>query len=81
MIKKWINKKMDWKNWKVTNKKGVLNNKRDYRMKKENNKKEDEEISFATSKKNMLKFKLVFIGDQAVGKSSIITRFIKDLFD
>ena len=81
MIKKWIDKKVDWKNWKVTNKKGVLNNKRDYRMKKENNKKEDEEISFATSKKNMLKFKLVFIGDQAVGKSSIITRFIKDLFD
>jgi small GTP-binding protein len=29
----------------------------------------------------MLKFKLVFIGDQAVGKSSIITRFIKDQFD
>ncbi len=47
-------------------------------MKKENNKKEDEELSFATSKKNMLKFKLVFIGDQAVGKSSIINRFIKN---
>lgn len=44
-------------------------------------KKEDEEISFATSKKNMLKFKLVFVGDQAVGKSSIITRFIKNQFD
>ena len=29
----------------------------------------------------MLKFKLVFIGDQAVGKSSIITRFIKDQID
>lgn len=29
----------------------------------------------------MLKFKLVFVGDQAVGKSSIITRFIKDQFD
>ena len=44
-------------------------------------KKEDEEISFATNKKNMMKFKLVFVGDQAVGKSSIITRFIKDQFD
>lgn len=29
----------------------------------------------------MLKFKLVFVGDQAVGKSSIITRFIKNEFD
>jgi small GTP-binding protein len=29
----------------------------------------------------MMKFKLVFVGDQAVGKSSIITRFIKDQFD
>jgi small GTP-binding protein len=28
-----------------------------------------------------MKFKLVFVGDQAVGKSSIITRFIKDQFD
>ena len=29
----------------------------------------------------MLKFKLMFVGDQAVGKSSIITRFIKNEFD
>jgi small GTP-binding protein len=29
----------------------------------------------------MHKFKLVFIGEQAVGKSSVITRFIKDQFD
>ena len=29
----------------------------------------------------MLKCKLVFIGDQGVGKSSIINRFIKDTFD
>jgi small GTP-binding protein len=50
-------------------------------MSRPQNKKEDEEISFATSKKNMLKFKLVFVGDQAVGKSSIITRFIKNQFD
>jgi small GTP-binding protein len=29
----------------------------------------------------MLKCKLVFVGDQGVGKSSIINRFIKDQFD
>lgn len=29
----------------------------------------------------LLKYKIVFLGDQAVGKSSIINRFIYDLFD
>ena len=28
-----------------------------------------------------LRFKLVFLGDQSVGKTSIITRFIYDTFD
>lgn len=28
----------------------------------------------------LLKYKIVFVGDQAVGKSSIINRFIYDLF-
>lgn len=41
----------------------------------------DEELSLATHKKHTIKFKIVFIGDQAVGKSSIINRFIKDEFD
>ena len=31
-------------------------------------------------KGNILKFKLVFIGDQSVGKTSIINRFIYDTF-
>jgi GTPase SAR1 family protein len=29
----------------------------------------------------LLKYKIVFLGNQAVGKSSIINRFIYDLFD
>lgn len=29
----------------------------------------------------LIKFKIVFLGDQAVGKSSIINRFIYDIFD
>jgi GTPase SAR1 family protein len=41
----------------------------------------DEDLSLATHKKHTIKFKIVFIGDQAVGKSSIINRFIKDEFD
>lgn len=28
----------------------------------------------------MLKYKLVFVGDQSVGKTSIITRFMSDTF-
>lgn len=43
--------------------------------------KDEEEISYATNKKNLLKSKIVFVGDQYVGKTSIITRFIKDTFD
>ncbi len=29
----------------------------------------------------LLKYKIVFVGDQAVGKSSIINRFIYDMFE
>ena len=28
-----------------------------------------------------IKIKMVFLGDQAVGKSSIIEKYVKDLFD
>jgi GTPase SAR1 family protein len=41
----------------------------------------DDELSFATNKKHTMKFKIVFVGDQSVGKSSIISRFIKNEFD
>jgi len=41
----------------------------------------EEELSFATNKKHTVKFKIVFIGDQSVGKSSIINRYIKNEFD
>ena len=43
--------------------------------------KREDEISFATGKAAVLKFKIVFVGDQGVGKSSIISRFIKNEFD
>lgn len=43
--------------------------------------KKDDEISFATGKASVTKFKIVFVGDQGVGKSSIISRFIKNEFD
>lgn len=38
-------------------------------------------ISFATERANVVKFKIVFVGDQGVGKSSIINSFIKNEFD
>ena len=41
-------------------------------------KKLDDELSMATHKKHTIKFKVVFVGDQNVGKSSIINRFIKN---
>ena len=40
--------------------------------------KREDEISFATGKTGVVKFKVVFLGDQGVGKSSVITRFIKN---
>lgn len=43
--------------------------------------KDDETISMATGKATVVKFKIVFVGDQGVGKSSIISRFIKNEFD
>lgn len=42
---------------------------------------EEDEISYATNKKSTIKLKFVFVGDQNVGKSSIITRFIKNEFN
>ena len=44
-------------------------------------KKDEEELSYATNKRDIQKTKIVFIGDQYVGKTSIINRFIKDTFD
>ena len=35
----------------------------------------------AGSATTLSKFKLVFLGDQSVGKTSIITRFMYDKFD
>jgi GTPase SAR1 family protein len=42
---------------------------------------DDELISYATNKRNIKKQKLVFVGEQNVGKTSIINRFIKNSFD
>lgn len=41
----------------------------------------EEDLSYATHKKHTVKYKIVFVGDQAVGKSSVINRFIKNEFD
>ena len=38
------------------------------------------EVKFS-SVSNLSKYKLVFLGDQSVGKTSIINRFIFDTFD
>ena len=37
--------------------------------------------SGSASASPLAKFKLVFLGDQSVGKTSIITRFMYDKFD
>jgi GTPase SAR1 family protein len=34
-----------------------------------------------TNLSNIFKFKIVFLGDQSVGKTSIINRFMLDTFD
>lgn len=38
-------------------------------------------IGGSVSVSSLTKFKLVFLGDQGVGKTSIITRFMYDSFD
>ena len=45
------------------------------------NKKDNDVLSYATNKKNLQKYKIVFIGDQNVGKSAIINRFVNNNFD
>ena len=37
--------------------------------------------SIASTTTNRQKYKIVFLGDQGVGKSSIIDRFVNDNFD
>ena len=43
--------------------------------------KKDDQISFASNRQNVLKLKIVMVGDQNVGKSSIIIRYVKNDFD
>ena len=43
--------------------------------------KKDDQIRFASNRQNVLKLKIVMVGDQNVGKSSIIIRYVKNDFD
>jgi|JI6StandDraft_1071083.scaffolds.fasta_scaffold07947_8 GTPase SAR1 family protein len=43
--------------------------------------KKDDQISFASNRLAVQKFKIVLVGDQNAGKSSIIVRYIKNDFD
>ena len=38
-------------------------------------------ISFSSNRNSIQKFKIVLVGDQNVGKSSIIARYIRNEFD
>ncbi len=38
-------------------------------------------ISFSSNRNSIQKFKVVLVGDQNVGKSSIISRYIRNEFD
>lgn len=41
----------------------------------------NDQISFSSNRNSMQKFKVVLVGDQNVGKSSIIGRYIRNEFD
>ena len=41
----------------------------------------NDQISFSSNRNSIQKFKIVLVGDQNVGKSSIIARYIKNEFD
>lgn len=41
----------------------------------------NDQISFSSNRNSIQKFKIVLVGDQNVGKSSIIARYIRNEFD
>lgn len=41
----------------------------------------NDQISFSSNRNTIQKFKIVLVGDQNVGKSSIICRYIRNEFD
>ena len=41
----------------------------------------NDQISFSSNRNTIQKFKVVLVGDQNVGKSSIIARYIRNEFD
>jgi GTPase SAR1 family protein len=43
--------------------------------------KNSEQISFTSNRNALQKYKVVLVGDQSAGKSSIIIRYIKNEFD
>ena len=40
-----------------------------------------DQISFSSNRNSIQKFKVVLVGDQNVGKSSLIARYIRNQFD
>jgi len=57
-----------------------MENAYDMDLKFDNNNMSDN-ISFSSNRSSIQKFKIVLVGDQNVGKSSIIARYIRNEFD
>jgi len=64
----------------ISNSTYYMENAYDMDLKFDNNNMSDN-ISFSSNRSSIQKFKIVLVGDQNVGKSSIIARYIRNEFD